>query len=92
VETMKKSRNFVLAAIAWVAVAASLVSAQVMSQVPSNALVVLKVSNLQATSKEVATATHAIAAKTKFLDFFMVSTLKLAVILPALGYRRKKAK
>jgi len=54
VETMKISRNFVLVAVAWVGMAASFVSAQVMNQVPSNALAVLKVSNLQATSKKVA--------------------------------------
>jgi hypothetical protein len=51
---MKTSRNFVLAAVAWLGMAASIVSAQVMSQVPSSALAVLKVSNLQATSKKVA--------------------------------------
>jgi hypothetical protein len=51
---MKISRNFVLAAVAWVGMAASLVSAQVMTQVPSNAWAVLKVSNLQATSKKIA--------------------------------------
>ncbi|MGD0388641.1 MAG: hypothetical protein ABSC42_06755 [Tepidisphaeraceae bacterium] len=51
---MRKSRNFVLAAVAWVGMAASFVSAQVMNQVPSNALALLKVSNLQATSKKVA--------------------------------------
>ncbi|MGA2442836.1 MAG: hypothetical protein ABSH08_17925, partial [Tepidisphaeraceae bacterium] len=51
---MNKSRNFVLVAVAWVGMAASFVSAQVMNQVPSNALALLKVSNLQATSKKVA--------------------------------------
>jgi hypothetical protein len=51
---MNASRKFVLAAVAWLGMAASVVSAQVMSQVPSNALAVLKVSNLQATSKKVA--------------------------------------
>ena len=51
---MKISRSFVLAAVAWVIMAASFASAQVMKQVPSNALAVLKVSNLQGTSKKVA--------------------------------------
>jgi hypothetical protein len=45
-----------------------------------------------ADTSEAAIPNHATAAKTKFLDAFMVSTFLLVAILPALSYRRKKAK
>jgi hypothetical protein len=54
VKIMKLVKNIVLAALVWVGVAAAFASAQVIKQVPSNALVVLKVSDLETTSKKVA--------------------------------------
>ncbi len=50
---MKLARNTLAATIACIVIASSIASAQVLKQVPSNAFVVLKVSNLDATSKKV---------------------------------------
>ena len=53
---MKPAKNIklILAAVVWIGIAAAFASAQVIKQVPSNALAVLKVSDLEATSKKVA--------------------------------------
>src|SRR5580658_3349739 len=55
---MKLAKNILLAAVVWIGVAATFAAGQAMGQVikqvPSNALVVLKVSDLEATSKKVA--------------------------------------
>jgi hypothetical protein len=51
---MKWAKNIILAAVVCVGVAVSFASAQVIKQVPSNALVVLKISDLEVTSKKVA--------------------------------------
>ncbi|MGD0465055.1 MAG: hypothetical protein ABSB74_21435 [Tepidisphaeraceae bacterium] len=50
---MKFARNTLAAAIVCIVVATSIASGQVLKQVPSNAFLVLKVSNLDATSKKV---------------------------------------
>ncbi len=50
---MKLARNTLAAMIVCIVVASSIASAQVLKQVPSNAFLVLKVSNLDATSKKV---------------------------------------
>jgi hypothetical protein len=56
VTNMKPAKNIklILAAVVWIGVAATFASAQVIKQVPSNAMAVLKVSDLEATSKKVA--------------------------------------
>ena len=51
---MKLAKNIVAATIAWIVIGSVVASAQVLKQVPSNALAVLKVSALDATSKKVA--------------------------------------
>jgi hypothetical protein len=51
---MRSAKCIVLAFIAWVGVAAGMARGQVMSQVPSSAFAVLKVSDLETTSKKVA--------------------------------------
>jgi hypothetical protein len=50
---MKLVRNTLAATIVCIVIATSIASAQVLKQVPSNAFLVLKVSNLDATSKKV---------------------------------------
>lgn len=51
---MKLAKNIVAATIAWIIIGPVVASAQVLKQVPSNALVVMKVSALDAASKKVA--------------------------------------
>jgi hypothetical protein len=50
---MKLVRNTLAATIACIVLATSIASAQVLKQIPSNALVMLKVSDLEATSKKI---------------------------------------
>jgi hypothetical protein len=66
---MKLARNVVAATMAWIVVAAAFASAQVMKQVPSSALVVLKISDLEATSKKLADLATSLGVAQMQADF-----------------------